>query len=112
MSYLIVYVPAHRSERHVTPIHEWLVKRATVMHSFTGMPVVLFLSLLLRGMCLDMRVMGLWLLTSPTTSPDNPPLLRTYNSARNCLAHTPLPCLPPDEAHLLAMFWALLAAAA
>ena len=50
----------------------------------------------------DMRVTGLWLLTSPTTSPDNPPLLCTYYSARNCLAHTPHPCPPPDEAHSLA----------
>ena len=47
------------------------MKRVTVMHSFAGMLVVLLLSLLLRGMCLYVRVMGLRLLTHSDCLPPN-----------------------------------------
>ena len=88
------------------------MKRVTVMHSFAGMLVVLLLSLLLRGMCLYVRVMGLRLLTHSDCLPRKPTSPAHLYSARNCLAYTPHPCPPSDEAHTLAMFWALLAAAA
>ena len=68
------------------------------MHSFAGMLVVLLLSLLLRGMCLYVRLMGLRLLTHSDSFPENPPLQRTYTAPATARpthpSHAHLPMRP------------------
>ena len=71
-------------------------------HNYTSCECVcLLLSLLLRGMCLYVRVMGLRLLTHSDCLPRKPTSPAHLYSARNCLACTPHPCPPSDEAHSL-----------